>query len=151
MVGTRNHIRWMVRRDMAEVCGIAAATPDAWSEDDFLRCLRESNRICFVIEVGQVEHPRVGGYMLIELHPERIELLNLAVAPDMRGQGLGRQLIRHAQGKLAEHRRWRLTTRVRERNTAALLFLRSQGFRATGLLRGHYEGEDAVLMQYCLS
>jgi len=39
---------------------------------------------------------------------------------------------------------------VRETNLPAQLFFRSQGFRATEVLREHYEDtrEDAYLMQY---
>ena len=40
----RVHIRWMIRRDMAEVLQTEQASFDfAWTEEDFLRCLRQRN------------------------------------------------------------------------------------------------------------
>ena len=38
------HIRWMIRRDMAEVLDIEGQCFEfPWSEDDFVRCLRQRN------------------------------------------------------------------------------------------------------------
>ncbi len=37
------HIRWMIRRDMAAVLEIENQSFEyAWSEDDFIRCLRQT-------------------------------------------------------------------------------------------------------------
>jgi hypothetical protein len=38
-----SHIRWMIRRDYAEVLAIEARGFEfPWCEDDFIRCLRQS-------------------------------------------------------------------------------------------------------------
>ena len=40
------HIRWMIRRDMVDVLDIeSAAFEFPWSEEDFIRCLRQRNCI----------------------------------------------------------------------------------------------------------
>ena len=45
------HIRWMIRRDMAEVLAIEQASFEfPWKDKDFLRCLRQRNVIGMVAE-----------------------------------------------------------------------------------------------------
>ena len=45
------HIRWMIRRDMAGVLEIEKLGFEfSWSEEDFVRCLRQRNCIGMVCE-----------------------------------------------------------------------------------------------------
>ena len=86
----RVHIRWMIRRDMPEVLDIERASFEfPWSEEDFIRCLRQRNCIGMVAEHGE----RVVGFMIYELHKTRLHILNFAVAADVRRRGVGRQMI----------------------------------------------------------
>ena len=42
----RVHIRWMIRRDMAEVLDIERQSFEfPWFEEDFIRCLRARRRL----------------------------------------------------------------------------------------------------------
>jgi [ribosomal protein S18]-alanine N-acetyltransferase len=141
------HIRWMIRRDMLEVLKTELASFEyAWTEDDFLRCLRQRNCIGMVAEVND----RVIGFMIYELHKSRLHILNFAVAPNFRRKRIGAQMVRKLMGKLSSHRRSKITLAVRERNLEAQLFFRKQDFRAMKVLRNYYEdsGEDAFLMEY---
>ena len=143
----RVHIRWMIRRDMPEVLRAEQESFDyAWTEDDFLRCLRQRNCIGMVAE----HEDRVVGFMIYELHKTKLHVLNFAVAPAWRRVGVGTQMVTKLVGKLSSHRRTKITLAVRESNLAAQLFFRSQAFQATRVLRGYYEdsGEDAYLMHY---
>jgi ribosomal-protein-alanine N-acetyltransferase len=140
------HIRWMIRRDLTDVLAAERASFEfAWSEDDFLQCLRQRNCIGMVAEVND----RVVGFMIYELHATRLHVLNFAVAPAARRQGIGALMVDKLLGKMASHRRAKITLAVRERNLPAQLFFRSQDFRATRVLRNYYEdsGEDAFLME----
>lgn len=143
----RVHLRWMIRRDMAEVLDIEAACFEfPWLEEDFIRCLRQRNCIGMVAEhAGQVV-----GFMVYELTKTRIHVLNFAVAPAFRRLGVATQMAAKLIGKLSSQRRTRITLEVRETNLAAQLFFRSAGFRAVSVLRAFYEDtpEDAYLMQY---
>src|SRR4051812_14086140 len=144
---TRVHIRWMIRRDMPEVLAIEHASFDfPWCEEEFLRVLRQRNCIGMVAEHGE----RVVGFMIYELHKTKLNVLNFAVHPEYRRQGVGHQMVAKLVGKLSSHRRTRIALHVRETNLLAQLFYRVQGFRASQVLREHYEdtGEDAYLMQY---
>jgi [ribosomal protein S18]-alanine N-acetyltransferase len=143
----RVHIRWMIRRDMAEVLDIERGSFEfPWFEEDFIRCLRQRNCIGMVAEHGE----RVVGFMIYELHKTRLHILNFAVAPEFRHRGVGRQMIDKLLGKLSSQRRVRITLEVRETNLPAQLFFKAAGFRAVTVLRSYYEDspEDAYLMQF---
>lgn len=140
------HIRWMIRRDLADVLATERASFEyAWTEDDFLQCLRQRNCIGMVAEA----HERVVGFMIYELHATRLHVLNFAVAPAHRRRRIGALMVDKLLGKMASHRRAKITLAVRERNLPAQLFFRAQDFRATRVLRQYYEdsGEDAFLME----
>jgi len=144
---TRVHVRWMIRRDMAEVLEIEAASFEfPWCEEDFICCLRQRNCIGMVAE----RDTEIAGFMGYELNKTRLHVLNFAVAPHLRRQGIGSQMVAKLVGKLSAQRRTRILLEVRETNLPAQLFFRSNGFRAVSVLRGYYEDtpEDAYTMQY---
>ena len=146
----RVHIRWMIRRDMPEVLQTETESFEfSWTEEDFLRCLRQRNCIGMVAEQGV----KVVGFMIYELHKSKLHILNFAVHPSFRRNGIGQQMVSKLISKLSSHRRTRITLEVRETNLAAQLFFRAQGFRAVRVLRSYYDdsGEDAFLMQYRLA
>ena len=125
------HIRWMIRRDMPEVQAIENASFDSpWSEEEFIRSLRNRNFIGMVAETGE----KIVGYMIYELHRNRLEILNLAV---------------HGEHKLSPQRRTRIDAAVCERNEIAHYWLKACGFTAVVILRDHYEeiAADAYLFR----
>jgi ribosomal-protein-alanine N-acetyltransferase len=141
------HIRWMIRRDMPEVLSIETHSFEfPWSDEDFIRCLRQRNCIGMVAEYDE----RVVGFMIYELHKNRLHVLNFAVRSEFRRLGVGQAMIQKLIGKLSEQRRNRILLEIRETNLAAQLFFRQCGFRAVSVLRDFYDDttEDAYLMQY---
>jgi [ribosomal protein S18]-alanine N-acetyltransferase len=118
----------------------------AWTEEDFLRCLRQRNCIGMVAESGE----KVIGFMIYELHKAKLHILNFAVHSDWRRQSVGSQMVAKLISKLSSHRRTRITLEVRETNLSAQVFFGKQGFKAMRVLRAFYEdsGEDAYLMEY---
>lgn len=143
----RIHIRWMIRRDMAEVIAIETESFEfPWSEDDFIRCLRQRNCIGMVAEMDD----QVVGFMIYELHKNRLHILNFAVADRYRRLGIGTQMVSKLAGKLSDTRRNRILLEIRETNLPAQLFFRHSGFRAVSVLHEFYEDtpEDAYLMQF---
>src|SRR5262245_8877209 len=136
----------MIRRDMPEVMRTERASFEySWTEDDFLRCLRQRNCIGMVAERGDA----IVGFMIYELHRTRLHVLNFAVHPAARRGGIGGLMIDKLVYKLVSHRRERIALAVRERNLTAQMFFRAHGFSATKLLRNYYEdsGEDAYQME----
>jgi ribosomal-protein-alanine N-acetyltransferase len=145
----RVQIRWLIRRDMPEVLDIEQSSFEfAWTEEDFLCCLRQRNCIGMVAECDH----EIVGFMVYELHKSRLRILNFAVRPDRRRHGVGRQMIQRLIDKLSQQRRQEIVLHVRETNLAAQLFFRGQGFRAVAVVRGHYDDttEDAYYMQFRL-
>jgi [ribosomal protein S18]-alanine N-acetyltransferase len=144
---TRVHIRWMIRRDMPDVLRIEHGSYDyPWTEEDFLRCLRQRNCIGMVAEQGE----RVVGFMIYELHKTKLHILDFAVHPAQQREGIGAQMIQKLASKLSSHRRTAITLEVRETNLAGQQFFRAAGFKATKVLRERFDdtGEDAYLLQY---
>lgn len=142
------HVRWMIRRDMAEVLAMEreAHGEKAKDEEYFLHCLRQRNCIGMVAEEGD----RTVGYVLYELHKTKLGILNFAVAADRQRQGIGTAMLDKLKGTLSSHHRNRLELLIGERNLSALRFLKAQGFLALSVLRNWEENEDAYLMAYDL-
>ena len=144
------HVRWMIRRDMAEVLDIEQeAFEFPWSEEDFTRCLRQRNCIGMVAEMAE----SVVAFMIYELHRSRLHVINFAVRRSHRRLGVGTMLMNRLAGKLSPDRRDRILLEVRERNLPAQLFFRALGYRAISVLKDFYQDttEDAYLMQYVAS
>ena len=140
------HIRWMIRRDMPAVLEIESQGFEfPWSEDEFIRCLRQRNCIGMVAE----QDDQVVGFMIYELHKNRLHILNFAVAAEARRSGVGKAMCEKLISKLSHDRRNRIMLEVRETNLDAQLFFRNLGFRAISVLRDFYDDstEDAYLMQ----
>ncbi len=141
------HIRWMIRRDMPEVLSIEQSSFEfPWSEEDFIRCLRQRNCIGMVAEYDE----KVVGFMIYELHKDQLHVLNFSVRPDVRRRGIGEQMVQKLIGKLSQQRRNRIVLEIRETNLAAQMFFKNLSFRAVSVLRDYYDDtvEDAYVMQY---
>lgn len=139
------YIRWMIRRDMPEVIEIENDSFEyAWTEEDFIHCLRQRNSIGMVAEINE---DKIAGYMIYSIEKNRIILLNMAVHKDFRRQKIGLTMVEKLFGKLSEQRRNRIMLEVRETNLDAQLFFSKVGFRAIKVNRNAYKnGEDSYLM-----
>jgi ribosomal-protein-alanine N-acetyltransferase len=81
-----------------------------------------------------------------EVAPGESELLNLAVAPEWRSQGVGRDLV---TALLRDHP-VTLYLEVREGNTVARKFYKSMGFQEVSVRKSYYESpaEAAIVMKF---
>lgn len=143
-------IRWLIRRDMDEVLAIENGSFDhPWTEEEFLCCLRHRNCIGTVAETRGMG-ASVLGFMIYELQKQSLRLLNFAVSPENRRQGVGSQMVQRLVDKLEQQRRTEIYIEVRETNVPAQLFFSKRGFRAISTLKRHYDdtNEDAYLMRY---
>lgn len=143
-------IRWMIRRDMPEVLGIEQESyENSLCEDDFLRCLRQRNCIGMVTEVDQ----KVLGFMIYELYKSKLSIINFAVHPDYRRQGIGTAMVDKLKDKLPLQRRTAIDLEIREKNLEAQLFFKSQDFRAVSIIREYFPdiNEDAYIMRYSIN
>lgn len=138
-------IRWMIRRDLQEVLNIERASfDDPWTEEEFRKALRL--RPAAVIGVVAERNHEIMGFMIYQLQPDHLKILNFAVALHARRCGVGRQMVQQLVDKLSVQRRRWIEFEVRETNLPAQLFFADSGFKATKVLRKHYDTEDAYFM-----
>lgn len=132
-------IRWLIRRDMSAVLNIEYASfPNPWTDDDFISCLKQRHCIGMIAEVDF----KVVGYMVYELHKNRLHVLNFAVDPKCRRMGVGRAMVERLVDKLSQQRRNEIALVLRESNLSAQQFFRACGFKAVSVDRGVYEDTD---------
>jgi ribosomal-protein-alanine N-acetyltransferase len=143
-------IRWLIRRDLAEVLEIERLCFQVpWLEEHFLEVLlRERNVIGMVATRGE----QIDGFMVYELHNRSLEILNFAVLPSRQRQGVGAAMVNRLKDKLSQQRRKYLRLNLSESNLDGQLFFQRQRFWATEILRGYYEnGCDAYRMEFEMS
>ncbi len=92
------------------------------------------------------------GYIMFWVVFEELHLMNLAVRPEVRRRGLGRELVGHALSVGAERGVRTALLEVRASNRAALGLYESFGFARKSVRRGYYDHprEDAVIMTFCM-
>lgn len=134
----RPMIRRMTEGDAAAVARIQAAAVEAaqWEPRGYLAFE------AFVIEVDG----RVAGFLAMrETAPGEAEVLNLAIAPEFRRQGLARRILEQA----AFRERRAVFLEVRQSNAAGRSLYRSLGFVECGERANYYRdpAEAAVLMR----
>lgn len=141
------HIRWMIRRDMPEIMQIEEKCfTIAWTEEDFLNALRQRQIIGMIAEWGD----KILGYMVYELHKDKLNILNFAVDPKYKRHTIGTQMINKLKSKLTSYRRTSLTAAVRESNLDAQLFFKKQSFKCVKILNRYYNEEDGYKFKYKL-
>ncbi len=116
-----------------------------WTPGNFRDAL-QAGYSCWVIECGG----HVAGYGVLMIGVREAHLLNLSVAADWQGRGLGRSLLHHfitiARGCEAQ----RIFLEVRPSNEAARSLYADTGFHELCVRHGYYPAgagrEDAILM-----
>ncbi len=118
---------------------IQAASPETASWD-------VAGYLAYDFRVSQCG-PRVAGFLVSRtIGGEECELLNLAVAPEFRRQGIARGLL---AALLAEAHR-AVFLEVRESNKVARAFYKSMGFQEVTTRKGYYQSppEAAIVMKF---
>ena len=142
------HIRWMINRDLTEVCYFSNIDRNTISNT-----LSNSNVIGLVGEVNEV----VVCYCLYELRGNSIRILYFTVHPNYRRQGVASQMIDRIKSKLYDGYKFvnnrtffKLIVYVPEDQMDALMFFKSHGFNSK-LVKGYYKDMDGVKMTYIRS
>lgn len=133
-------VRWLIRRDLERVLEIEQLSfPEPFSEEEMLDQLRKRNCIGMV---AKTPDEQVVGFMIYELHKDRLILMDIAVHPAHRGKGYGTALIDRLRSKLSLNRRKCIELVCSEYNDAAHEWLRSRGFFAVAVHRGLWGDTD---------
>jgi ribosomal-protein-alanine acetyltransferase len=90
----------------------------------------------------------LSAYAVFWLLQNETHLMNLAVAPDRRSRGLGREILKAVVTVSRATGMERVLLECREDNLPALRLYGSEGFKAVGRRRGYYRDgrTDAILM-----
>lgn len=139
-------LRPMREDDLDAVMAIEVrAYPFPWTLGILRDCLRAGHPAWVLLREEQVI-----GYFLMSLAAGEGHVLNVCVAPEQRGQGHGRRLLRAilqlARGHVAE----RVFLEVRPSNTGAIALYFDMGFNEIGRRPRYYPAndgrEDALVM-----
>lgn len=95
---------------------------------------------------------RLAGYYLLMYAVDEAHLLDVAVAADRQGQGLGRHLLERIGARAREQGMASVLLEVRPSNERALAVYRRYGYREIGRRKGYYpahggQREDAIVMR----
>jgi [ribosomal protein S18]-alanine N-acetyltransferase len=132
-----------VYSDLPAVLGIerrAFETP--WSLAMFVLELSKPSGICLAVS----DADGVIGYLICSRYADVWHLMNIAVAPERRRQGVARRLLERLFEEAESDARY--TLEVRTSNHGAIAMYEQLGFRPAGHRRRYYHdnGEDALIM-----
>ena len=138
-------IRPMSEPDLDAVFAIEQASfPAPWNRDHFLHEIVAPHSYPFVAECNGM----VAGYVCLTSLFEQAQILDIAVAPAMRGSGVALALMEYAISLALEKGAEVMALEVRSGNAAAISLYERLGFSRCGLRVRYYEGiDDAVLME----
>jgi ribosomal-protein-alanine N-acetyltransferase len=93
------------------------------------------------------------GFAITWLVHDELHVLNVAVAPVARRQGVARALLAEVEARAAAQGARTASLEVRRSNAPAIGLYRSMGYREVGIRPRYYEedGEDALLMDKALA
>jgi ribosomal protein S18 acetylase RimI-like enzyme len=96
------------------------------------------------VVVARLER-RIAAFAIMHFGDEVAHLNLLAVAPEHRRQGLGRQLMGWLTTTAIEAGVFRINLELRTQNEPARIFYEQLGFEQLGIVQGYYQGREAAL------
>lgn len=158
IVGEQTRLAPMRESDLDEVLALEQACfSEPWTRKMFLGEIRgnafATNLVLRAGDAGYGDGVPGGallGYVMFWVVFEELHLMNLAVRPEARRQGLGTRLIRHALAVGVARGATTALLEVRASNAAAIAMYQQLGFIKKDVRRGYYENprEDAVIMAW---
>jgi ribosomal-protein-alanine N-acetyltransferase len=140
-----NQIREWTKDDIPRIAELEKRCfSDPWTEADFLGCLAVPVYKTFLLEENGV----LIGYACQSVVFEDSEILNIAVAPEYRGQRYGQLLMKMMLRTAMRLKASNLFLEVRESNAPARGLYEFFAFKEYGVRKNYYpDGEDAILMK----
>ncbi|HEY6643452.1 ribosomal protein S18-alanine N-acetyltransferase [Povalibacter sp.] len=115
-----------------------------WSEGVFRDCVRVGY-LCRVVEL----QGEIAGYGIMSFGAGEAHVLNVCVRDDLRGYGVGRQLMNYLLDRARDEYMQDVFLEVRPSNTVAVGLYESMGFERIGVRKGYYQAvggrEDALI------
>lgn len=136
-------IRRLSYADLPSVLAIERRIfPAPWSLAMFVLELSKPSGIC----LAATREGRLVGYLVCSRYADVWHLMNVAVVPERRREGIATRLIEAMLDEAGRDARY--TLEVRTSNSAAIAMYERFGFRPAGHRRRYYHdnGEDALIM-----
>ena len=117
-----------------------------WLEKDFNAILTRDKTVAFYYSLDN----KMIAYIIYEMKPKHVLLINFAVHPDYRKRKIGTELISMLINKLNSKTRNEIVCYVDEYNLDAQLFLKKNKFTATHSINHFFENDSsAIYFVYC--
>jgi ribosomal-protein-alanine N-acetyltransferase len=118
---------------------------DPWSEFSFKDEITANDLAYYIVSI---EDGKVTGYAGMWVVLDEAQLTNVALHPDYRGQGTGKEILAYMIELAKQLGVAKMTLEVRKTNQIAQRIYRNLGFVVTGTRKKYYpdNGEDAILM-----
>ena len=141
-------LRPMVHADVDAVMAVEVrAYSHPWSRGNFVDSLKSG----YLAELLLTQDGQVCAYFVAMPGVDELHLLNITVAPDWQGAGLGQRMVRAVCDRAALRGLATLWLEVRHSNQRARQLYGRLGFAEVGLRKGYYPAlprrEDAVVMR----
>ena len=143
-------LKELLAEHVAEIAALEAATFSLPWDEASIRAELENPLALWLVAEGEAgEAKRVLGYVGSQTCFEDADILNVAVVPAARRQGIAAALMRELEVRLAPKGVERITLEVRASNIPAIRLYEGLGYSRVGLRKGYYEKprEDALILQ----
>ena len=144
MATTALEIRRLTYADLPQVIALERrAFPTPWSLAMFVLELSKPSGIC----LAAMRDGRMAAYLICSRYDRVWHIMNVAIDPDHRRQGMATALLNRLLERVGEDDA-RFTLEVRRSNGGAIVLYERFGFKVAGLRRRYYQdnGEDAFVM-----
>ncbi|MGB9615918.1 MAG: ribosomal protein S18-alanine N-acetyltransferase [Desulfomonilaceae bacterium] len=142
--------REMTAPDLDQVLFIEQSSYGApWSRDMFMDEISNPLSRALVFELDG----RIVGYLCCWEIVDECHILNIAVHPDYRRQGVGSAILKILEAACRAKGLTRILLDVGRRNNPARNLYKKMGFKAVGFRKNYYKevGDDALLMDKILT
>jgi len=145
LAGERISIRRLTYGDLPGVLSIERrAFPAPWSLAMFVLEVSKPSGVCLAATIDD----RIVGYLVCSRYADVFHLMNVAVDPELRREGVAMRMIDRMLAEAGRSERYTLEVRVS--NHGAIAMYERLGFRRAGRRRRYYSdnGEDAMIMWF---
>lgn len=87
------------------------------------------------------------GILILDIIYERVELIQIEISKNNRGQGYGNQLMEFVITRARQKKAENITLEVHEDNTVAIHLYQKYGFQKVAIRKNYYYNKDGILME----
>lgn len=141
--------RWRIRpADPADSAALEQLERRCFSDPWSVAAFDELLPLSYIVGLVAEWRGEIGGYLIARELAGEAEILNLAVVPELRRAGLGRDLLDAGLAQCRARGAERVWLEVRESNAAAQALYSRRGFTTAGRRKRYYRApvEDALVL-----